>query len=181
MALSGVVSTLQTRANEALPSGEQGSRNFIYFYSAPPILHVIIPGGTNQGYKIRAVPFEPSVPVLLGTRLFAPTRPLGLTIEFATDIAGTSVVGVDFVRTRTLATALAGTGSLTAAFVRNVVLGAVVVGQGTVVADQAGGTLAGVLVLTPELTTSLVLTTETGDGLTLTPETPADSLTLTPA
>lgn len=40
---------------------QSGPAVFVFVYAAPPIFNVIVPGGTNQGYKYGAVPQTPTV------------------------------------------------------------------------------------------------------------------------
>lgn len=158
--------------------------------ATPPVFTVLNVGGSNTNQDFAVRPAEiPNYLQFIPTRIMSPrfaagARPGGLSITFDVSIAGQTVLAPALSGEKLLAVAIAGTGTLTGNILRSLrALFVSIAGRGTVVADQSGGTLgAGNLSLIPEdPSDSLTLTEETGDGsLTLTPEDPSDSLPLTP-
>ena len=169
--------------------GQRQSSATFFLRSTPPIFTVLNVGGsnTNQDFAFRPAAI-PDYLQFIPDRILAPrfskgARPSGQTVTFDVSVAGQGVVVAALSMTKALAAAIAGTGTLTGNFVRSLrSLVASLSGSGAVAADQSGGTLGSNLTLTPEdPSDTLTLTEETGEGLTLTPEDPSDSLPLTPA
>jgi len=180
---TGTVSTPQTIPNASLPvHGVPGSRATFFLRSTPPVFTVISAGGSNQNFSFRAYRAFEYAPRMLGSRVYQGARPSGLLIEFQAAIAGVGTVVAAISRTQLLAASITGAGTVVSDFIRPLrAFFASIAGTGTVVADQSGGTVGGLLALTPEdPSDALTLSEETGDSLTLTPEDPSDSLPLTP-
>lgn len=79
---------------------------FVFVYSAPPIFNVIVPGGTNQGYKFGAVPPIAAVSVM-GSRIVlsrVASGPQQFTLTPATETDTAVALSLTYLKTLVSAT-----------------------------------------------------------------------------
>lgn len=79
---------------------------FVFVYSAPPIFNVIVPGGTNQGYKFGAVPQIAAVSVM-GSRIVlsrVASGPQQFTLTPATETDTAVALSLTYLKTLVSAT-----------------------------------------------------------------------------